>query len=74
MYYRDNEWDLRFNSNVADYWLPQVHTLANLQVDYLFPGYTSVEEPAFCQLDKKAKESLSDAVKAKSREAAGELP
>ena len=70
MYYRDGKWNLKFSPRTADYWLPQISEMANLQVDYVFPGYTPVKGPAFYQLDEKAKASLSDALKAKAKDAA----
>ncbi|NKB66382.1 MAG: hypothetical protein GKR89_04935 [Candidatus Latescibacteria bacterium] len=70
MYYRDGEWDLKFDLKHADSWQPQLQGLADLQVDYVFPGYTSVKGPAFYPLDEKAKVSLSDALKAKAKDAA----
>lgn len=70
IYLRDGKWNLKFSPRTAEFWLPQISAMADLQVDYIFPGYTPIKGPDFYQLDESAKVSLSEALRAKAKEAA----
>jgi glyoxylase-like metal-dependent hydrolase (beta-lactamase superfamily II) len=69
IYQRDSAWNLQFNqSHIADW--SQLATLAKFRVDYVFPGYTAVDEADFYRLDDRARKSFSRALRAKLKQAA----
>lgn len=64
MYIHDNQWDIHCRIR------PKVADVAKLQVDYVFPGYTGLEDPAFYRLDDKLKRSFGRSIRKKLKEAA----
>jgi len=68
LYLRDNKWDLRFNPHRVTNWGPRISTLDKLRVDYVFPGYTGVDDDEFYRLNDQTRKSLSRALKAKLKQ------
>lgn len=64
MYIRDNKW------NIACRLRPQVAKVAKLQVDYVFPGYTGLEDETFYRLNDQLKKSFGRTLRAKLKSAA----
>lgn len=69
IYLRDGAWDLSFYDKRSNEWRPQLSKLAKLHVDYVFPGYTALDEPGFFRLGDQERKSFAQAVRLKSREA-----
>lgn len=70
MYQQEGEWDLCFNQKLSDKWGPQLGALSKLRVDYLFPGYTGLEDEDFYRLSDQSRKSLSNAIRDKQKAAA----
>jgi hypothetical protein len=56
MYLHENKWDIQCRPR------PEAVKLDELQVDYVFPGYSSPEEDGFYRLNDSTKKSLSKAL------------
>ena len=48
---------------------PPAAEVAKLQVDYIFPGYTAIEDASFYRLDDRLKRSFSRTIRARLRAA-----
>jgi hypothetical protein len=70
MYQQEGKWDLCFNQKHSDKWGPQLGPLSKLRVDYLFPGYTGLEDEDFYRLSDQSRKSLSKALRDKQKAAA----
>ena len=64
MYIQDDAWAIHCRI------CPQAAAVAKLEVDYVFPGYTALEEVAFYRLDDKLKRSFGRTIRKKLKEAA----
>ena len=64
MYIQDDAWAIHCR------FCPQAAAVAKLEVDYVFPGYTALEEVAFYRLDDKLKRAFGRTIRKKLKEAA----
>ena len=69
LYMHDNKWSLQFNPHRMTQWRPQLTKLGKLRVDYIFPGYTAIEDDGFYRLNNHMRKTLSSALRAKFEEA-----
>ena len=63
MYIHDNKWNIHCRVR------PQAAEVAKLQVDYVFPGYTALEDESFYRLDDRLKRSFSRTIRARLKAA-----
>jgi len=63
MYMHDNKWDIHCRPH------PESAKLEKLQIDYVFPGYTAVEDDAFYRLNDQTRKSFSKTLRAKLKAA-----
>lgn len=64
VYASGKEWKLGLNKSRMEALRSQQEVIASLQVDYIFPGYSALEESGYCRLDDQAKRSFARAVAA----------
>lgn len=64
MYIHDNKWQIHCRIR------PQAAEVAKLKVDYVFPGYTALDDDAFYRLDDKLKRSFGRTIRARLKSAA----
>jgi hypothetical protein len=64
IYSRDGQWELQCNKRRIEHLRPHATRLAAKQVDYVFPGYSPVEESGFYRLSGQTRKSLAEAMAA----------
>jgi hypothetical protein len=64
MYIHDDKWDIQCRIR------PAAAKVAKLHVDYVFPGYTGVEDESFYRINDKLQKSFGRTIRAKLKSAA----